>query len=102
MFDDVPDTIYATRNVSPIVVAKNEELTILASDPAALYEYSKEFFVLDEKCILKATKAQVSVVDFNGQEVQPESRSLTGMQETPASRAMLIIWKKRSTSSRRL
>lgn len=72
MFDDVPDTIYATRNVSPIVVAKNEELTILASDPAALYEYSKEFFVLDEKCILKATKAQVSVVDFNGQEVQPK------------------------------
>lgn len=72
MFDDIPDTIYATRNVSPIVVAKNEELTILASDPAALYEYSKEFFVLDEKCILKATKAQVSVVDFNGQDVQPK------------------------------
>ena len=72
MFDDIPDTIYATRNVSPIVVAKNEELTILASDPAALYEYSKEFFVLDEKCILKATKAQVSVVDFTGQEVQPK------------------------------
>lgn len=72
MFDDIPDTIYATRNVSPIVVAKNEELTILASDLAALYEYSKEFFVLDEKCILKATKAQVSVVDFNGQEVQPK------------------------------
>ena len=72
MFDDIPDTIYATRNVSPIVVAKNEELTILASDPAALYEYSKEFFVLDEKCILKATKAQVSVVDFNGQELQPK------------------------------
>lgn len=72
MFDDIPDTIYATRNVSPIVVAKNEELTILASDPAALYEYSKEFFVLDEKCILKAIKAQVSVVDFNGQEVQPK------------------------------
>ena len=72
MFDDIPDTIYATRNVSPIVVAKNEERTILASDPAALYEYSKEFFVLDEKCILKATKAQVSVVDFNGQEVQPK------------------------------
>lgn len=27
---------------------------------------------MDEKCILKATKAQVSVVDFNGQEVQPK------------------------------
>ena len=72
MFDDIPDTIYATRNVSPIVVAKNEELTILASDPAALYEYSKEFFVLDEECTLEATRAQVSVVDFNGQEVQPK------------------------------
>ena len=56
MFDDIPDTIYAVRNVSPIVVAKNNDLTILASDPAALYQYSKEFFVLDEACILKAEK----------------------------------------------
>lgn len=72
MFDDIPDTIYAVRNVSPIVVAKNDDLTILASDPAALYEYSKEFFVLDEACILKAVKGEVSVTDFNGNTVEPK------------------------------
>lgn len=72
MFDDIPDTIYAVRNVSPIVVAKNDDLTILASDPAALYEYSKEFFVLDEACILKAVKGAVSVTDFKGNTVEPK------------------------------
>ncbi len=72
MFDDIPNTIYAVRNVSPIVVAKNDDLTILASDPAALYEYSKEFFVLDEACILKAVKGAVSVTDFNGNAVEPK------------------------------
>ena len=89
MFDDIPDTIYAVRNVSPIVVAKKDDLTILASDPAALYQYSKEFFVLDEACILKAEKGAVSVVDFNGNEVEPKMQvvdwdaSNTGKQGYP-------------------
>ena len=72
MFDDIPDTIFAVRNVSPIVVAKGEDLAILASDPAALYEFSKEFFVLNEACILKATRGEVLVVDFKGNAVEPK------------------------------
>ncbi len=72
LFDDIPDTIFAVRNVSPIVAAKTDELTILASDPAALYAYSKEYFVLDEACILKATRAEVSLTDFHGNAVEPK------------------------------
>ena len=72
LFDDIPDTIFAVRNVSPIVVAKPDDMMILASDPAALYEFSKEFFVLDEDCILKATKDEVTIVDFKGNSVEPE------------------------------
>ncbi len=66
MFDDQPDTIYAVRNVSPIVVAKADNQVVLASDPAALYDYSKEYFVLDEDVILKVTKDGYSVTDFEG------------------------------------
>lgn len=72
MFDDIPDTIFAVRNVSPIVVAQTDEMMILASDPAALYEFSKEFFVLDEACILKATKNEVTIADFGGNTVEPK------------------------------
>ena len=69
MFSDRPDTIYAVRNVSPIVVAKTDTNVILSSDPAALYKYSKEYFVLDEGTILTADKTGVYVEDFNEQPV---------------------------------
>ena len=52
MFADKPDTIYAVRNVSPIVATTTENATVLSSDPAALFKYSKEYFVLDERIIL--------------------------------------------------
>ncbi len=70
MFDDVPDTIFAVRNVSPIVVASTEGQTILASDPAAVYEYTKEYFVLDEDVILTVTPAGYTVEDFDENPVE--------------------------------
>lgn len=70
MFSDRPDTIYAVRNVSPIVVATCDDKTILSSDPAALYKYSKEYFVLDEDVILTVDKSGFTVEDFNEQPVE--------------------------------
>jgi glucosamine--fructose-6-phosphate aminotransferase (isomerizing) len=64
MFDDKPDTIYAVRNVSPIVVTTTDDVTVLSSDPAALFKYSKEYFVLDERIILTANRDGISLEDF--------------------------------------
>ena len=72
MFDDIPDTIFAVRNVSPIVVAKADDATILASDPAAVYDYTKEYFVLDEDVILTINHDGYTVEDFNGNPVEVE------------------------------
>lgn len=72
MFDDIPNTIFAVRNVSPIVVANADGQTILASDPAAVYEYTKEYFVLDEEVILTVTPDGYTVEDFNEQPVEVE------------------------------
>jgi glucosamine--fructose-6-phosphate aminotransferase (isomerizing) len=70
MFDDIPDTIFAVRNVSPIVVAKTDEQTILASDPAALYAYAKEYYVLGEDLILTMTPSGYTVEDFDENPVE--------------------------------
>ncbi len=72
MFDDIPDTIFAVRNVSPIVVARVDDETILASDPAAVYAYTKEYFVLPEDAILTVTPSGYSVEDFNDAPVEVE------------------------------
>lgn len=69
MFDDVPDTIYAVRNVSPIVCCKNDDGAYIASDIMAIGEYSNEYFVLPEFSIAKITKDSIEVKDFNGNDV---------------------------------
>ncbi len=76
MFDDIPDTIYAVRNVSPIVCCKNEDGAYIASDIMAIGEYSSEYFVLPEFTIAKITKDGFDIVDFNGNAVEPEILTL--------------------------
>ncbi len=49
MFDDEPDAIYAVRNVSPIVICKNDSGCYIASDIIAIAEYSTDYFVLPER-----------------------------------------------------
>ena len=72
MFDDIPDTIYAVRNVSPIVCCMNDDGAYIASDIMAIGEYSDEYFVLPEFTIAKITKEGFDIVDFEGNKVEPE------------------------------
>lgn len=76
MFEDIPETIFAIRNVSPIVVTDDGEQMVLASDPAAIYDFSKKYFVLEEGCILRATKENIVITDLSGEEIQPEYQTV--------------------------
>ena len=72
MFQDIPDTIYAIRNVSPMVAAHFDGGSIIASDLTALIDFSKEYFVVPEYHILKLTKDAIDVSDLKGKAVQPQ------------------------------
>lgn len=76
MFDSIPDTIYAVRNVSPIVCCKNEDGAYIASDIMAIGEYSQEYFVLPEFSIAKITRDSIDVKDFDGNPVNVEMLEL--------------------------
>ncbi len=67
MFSDIPETIYAIRNGSPLVAAHTNEGSIIASDMVALVSYSKQYFVLKEGHIAKMTKDEILVRDENGE-----------------------------------
>lgn len=56
IFDDIPDVIYAIRNVSPIVAACTEDGTMLASDVAALGSHATEYMVVRSIRSLSCTK----------------------------------------------
>ena len=76
MFDDIPNKIFAVRNVSPIICCQNEDGAYIASDIMAIGEYSEKYFVLPELTIAEITEKGISVKDFNGEEVQPDVLTL--------------------------
>ncbi len=69
MFQDIPDTIYAIRNVSPMVATSCERGSVIASDLTALIEFSKEYFVVPEYHILTLKKDGIEIQDLKGNKV---------------------------------
>ena len=76
MFDSIPDTIYAVRNVSPIVCCKNDDGAYIASDIMAIGGYSEDYFVLPEFSVAKITKDGFEIRDFDNNEIEPEMLKL--------------------------
>lgn len=76
MFDDIADTVYAVRNVSPIVCCSNEKGSYLASDIMAIGEYSSNYFVLPELTVAEIKSDGISIIDFNGNAVEPDIKTL--------------------------
>lgn len=76
MFDDIPNTIYAVRNVSPIVCCSNNDGAYIASDIMAIGEYSNEYFVLPEFSVATITPDGFMVCDFGGNNIEPKNIKL--------------------------
>ncbi|MCD7826307.1 MAG: glutamine--fructose-6-phosphate transaminase (isomerizing) [Clostridiaceae bacterium] len=72
LFADQPDTIYAIRNVSPIVAAYNDNGTMLASDVAALGATAEKYMVVPEYVITELHKNEIKLFDLEGKPVEPE------------------------------
>ncbi len=65
MFDDQPGSIYAVRNVSPLVAASTSSGTLIASDLTALIPYTKQYFVIPEKKIVKLSPYKASIYELD-------------------------------------
>ncbi|MGN0435822.1 MAG: glutamine--fructose-6-phosphate transaminase (isomerizing) [Wujia sp.] len=76
MFQDIPGTIYAIRNVSPMVATSCAEGSVIASDLTALISFSKDYFVVPEYHILTMTKDGIDVRNLKGEETKPEILSV--------------------------
>ncbi len=76
MFEEEPGTIYAIRNVSPIVAAECERGMMLASDLTALGNFTKKYFVVPEYCVLKMTKDKMVITNLDGEGVEPQMQVL--------------------------
>ena len=76
MFDDIPNKLFAVRNVSPIICCQNEDGAYIASDIMAIGEYSEDYFVLPELTIAEITENGFKITDFSGNSVEPKMLTL--------------------------
>lgn len=59
IFADIPNTIYAIRKDSPLIVAKSRDGGMIASDIPAILAHTKEYYRLEEGVIAKITKDEI-------------------------------------------
>lgn len=72
MFSDMPNRIFAIRNVSPVVVACGNGEAYLASDVTAISQYIKRYFVLPEYHLLELSADDMTLYNQNMEVVQPD------------------------------
>lgn len=58
-----PDTLYAMKKESPLILGKKEDELFLASDPMAISSYATEICYLNEGSIVKLEKNKVTLIE---------------------------------------
>lgn len=72
IFDDIPDVIFAIRNVSPIVAAYREDGTMLASDVAALGGQATSYMVVPEYHVVELHTDDIRVCNMKNELCEAE------------------------------
>ncbi len=70
MFRDIPNTIYAVRRDSPLIVAVNGEGGVIASDIPAVLAHTREYYRLEEGVVAVLNQNRVSF--FNSEKKPAE------------------------------
>lgn len=78
IFDDEPDTIYAMRKDSPLILAENDSDYFLASDIAAILKYTNKYFILDQNDIVKLSHDGICIYDKNLNRITKKINEYTG------------------------
>lgn len=70
--EDQPETLYAVRKDSPLLVGLKDHGNFIASDIPALLEYTKEYYLLEDNEIAILTKDEVTLFDLNKNKIDKE------------------------------
>ena len=78
IFDDEKDAIYAIRKDSPMIIANKNNESFIASDIAAILNYTNQYYLLNEGEIAKLTKDKLTIYNNNLQEITKELKTYQG------------------------
>ncbi len=69
IFKDFPDTVFAIRRESPLVIGVGEGESFIASDVPAIIEYTKNYYLLEHDEIAVLSKDGIKVYDSHYQPI---------------------------------
>ena len=72
MFRDFPDTIYAVRKDSPLIVGKGERENFIASDVPAIMKYTRNYYLLEQNEIAVIKKESVTFYNTHKEKISKE------------------------------
>lgn len=72
MFHDYPDTVFAVRKESPLIVGVGENENFLASDVPAIIKYTRDYYLLEANEIAVVKKDSVQIYDMHKEPVHKE------------------------------
>ncbi len=73
IFRDFPDTVFAVRKDSPLIVGIGEHENFIASDVPAIIQYTKKYQLLDADEIAVIKKESVNIYDIHHNKVEKET-----------------------------
>lgn len=63
VFADYPDTVFAVRRESPLIVGVGEDESFIASDVPAILNYTRKYYLMNHDEIVKLTKDGIEFYD---------------------------------------
>jgi glucosamine--fructose-6-phosphate aminotransferase (isomerizing) len=73
---DYPDTLFAVRNESPLIVGIGNTESFIASDVPAILEYTNKVCYLENKEIVKLTSSNITYYDSNLKIIDKEIKTI--------------------------
>ena len=75
VFADFPDTVFALRKESPLIVGLGEGESFIASDVTAILQYTRDYYLLEPNEIAVLSKDGAKVYDLHYQEIKKERKT---------------------------
>ena len=77
LFADHPDTLYAVRKDSPLIVGTARDEQLIASDIPAILPYTRDYYLLEENELAVLTKDTVEFFDLLGNSIEKQPHTAT-------------------------